>query len=172
MSGAKKRVIRPNLGSSLRPRAKTPRKQFLDTDVTKEEQQEILQYCLNNKISVSQFLADLVIEDATKQQPNRRQKVVVNAQFEVTYEQQEKLEVLMRLHKKDTLGELIRELLTPNLDLERPQGPLETTTLRYYLSKEEHEMVTNHIASKGITARNYAAMLALKTLSQQRKRYK
>ena len=172
MSGPKKRAIRPNLGSSLRPRSKTPRKHALVTGVTREVYQQILQYCLNNKISVSQFLAELVLEDATKPKSDRKEKVVIKAEFELTPEQQEKLELLAKLHKKGTISELIHELLMPNLDLERLHGSLETTTLRYYLSKEEHEIVTKHIASKGISARKYAAMLALKAISQERKKLK
>ena len=62
MKAPKIRVVRPNLGGALRPQAETPRRHFLYTDVTREEQREIQQYCLEHKISVSQFLADLVLE--------------------------------------------------------------------------------------------------------------
>jgi hypothetical protein len=170
MSGANKRVIRPNLGSALRPRGKTPRKHFLTVDVTKEEQQAILQYCLQNKISVSQFLADLVLEDAARPQPGPKQKVLVKVEFELTQAQYEKLELLARLHKKNNIGDLLQELLMPNLDLERPHAPLETMALRYYLSQQEHEIITRHVARKGFSASNYVAMLALKAISQPKKR--
>lgn len=172
MSGTKKRAVRPNLGSSLRPRAETPRKRFLYTDVTKEEQELIQQYCLEKRISVSQFLADLVLKDAKKPQSKRKQKVIVHAELEMTSEEQDKLELLTRLHQKDSIGQFIRELLQPNLDVQRMHAPLQTTALRYYLSDEEHEMVKKHMASAGIAARNHAVMLALKAMGGNRKKSK
>jgi hypothetical protein len=71
---AKKSVVRPNLGGSLRPRAETPRRHFLYLDVTKEEQNKIHEYCKQKKISISQFLADIVIKDA-KSKPKRKDKL-------------------------------------------------------------------------------------------------
>jgi hypothetical protein len=171
MPTTKKPVVRPNLGSSLRPRTKTPRGRFLATDVSKDEQKEILQHCLKKKISVSQFLADLVLQEAASPKPARKEKVIVRAEFELTSEEQEKLELLARLHKKD-VGQLVRELLMPSLELQRMHAPLETTAIRYYLSEEEHEIATRHMASKGISARNYAAMLALKAIAKERKKQK
>ncbi|HWZ42122.1 MAG TPA: hypothetical protein VNW97_01525 [Candidatus Saccharimonadales bacterium] len=172
MPTMKKPVVRPNLGSSLRPRAKSRRDHFLVTDFTEEEQKEVLQYCLKKKISVSQFLADLVLQDAASPKPAGKQKVLVRAEFELTVEEREKLELLARLHKKDTIGQLVRELLQPSLDMQRTHAPLETTSLRYYLSKEEHGIATRHMAGKGISARNYAAMLALKAMARERKKQK
>jgi len=172
MKAAKKRAVRPNVGGTLRPQAEAPRTRFLYTDVTRAEQQKIQEHCKEKQISVSQFLADLVLKDAAKPRPKRKQKVVVRAALELTPEEREKLEVLTRLHGKDSIGELIREFIKPNLELERLHAPLETTGLRYYLSDEEHEKVTRHIAGKGISARNYAAMLALKALAKERKKRK
>jgi superfamily II DNA helicase RecQ len=54
--------------------------------------------------------------------------------------------------------------------IQRTHAPLETTAVRYYLSKEEHQRVIRHIVSKGISARNYAVMLALKAISKDRKK--
>jgi hypothetical protein len=167
----KKPAVRPNRGSSLRPRASTPRRHFLYLDVTKEEQKKIHEYCQQKKISVSQFLADLVIKDA-KSKPKRKEKVTIRAEFEVTPEEQEKLELLLRLHQKDSIGQFVSELLRPNLQVQRLHAPAETTPLRYYLSEEEHEIVTKHMASKGIATRNYGALLALKTIDKIRKKEK
>jgi hypothetical protein len=172
MKAAKKRVVRPNLGGALRPQAETPRRHFLYTDVTKEEQRAIQEYCLQYKISVSQFLADLVLEDAAKPKSKRREKVIFRVELELTPEELDKLELLTRLHQKQSVGELIRELLQPNLEIQRTHAPLVTISIRYYLSKEEHEKVTRHIAGKGISARNYAVMLALKAIAKGRKKQK
>jgi hypothetical protein len=168
----KRQAVRPNRGSSLRPRGESPRSRFLYVDVTKEEQKQIHEYCLEQKISVSQFLADLVIEDAAKAKPKRKQKVTIRVELELTPEEQEKLELLVRLHQKGSIGQFIQELLQPNLDVQRMHTPLETTPLRYYLSEEEHEMVTKNMASKGIAARNYGVMLALKAIDKARTKRK
>jgi monoamine oxidase len=167
----KKSVVRPNLGGSLRPRAETPRRHFLYLDVTKEEQKKIHEYCKQKTISVSQFLADIVIKDA-KSKPKRKDKITIRAEFEVTPEEQEKLELLIRLHQKDSIGQFVSELLRPNLQVQKVHAPAETTPLRYYLSEEEHEIVTKHMASKGIATRNYGALLALKAIDKIRKKGK
>jgi hypothetical protein len=167
----KKSVVRPNLGGSLRPRAETPRRHFLYLDVTREEQKKINEYCKQKKISVSQFLADIVIKDA-KSKPKRKDKITIRAEFEVTPEEQEKLELLIRLHQKDSIGQFVSELLRPNLQVQKVHAPAETTPLRYYLSEEEHEIVTKHMASKGIATRNYGALLALKAIDKIRKKGK
>jgi hypothetical protein len=167
----KKRIVRPNLGGSLRPRAEAPRRHFLYLDVTKEEQKQIHEYCKQKKISVSQFLADIVIKDA-KSKPKSKDKITIRAEFEVTPEEQEKLELLLRLRQKTSIGQFVSELLRPNLEVQRLHAPVETTPLRYYLSEEEHEIVTKHMASKGIAARNYGALLALKAIEKLRKKGK
>ena len=172
MTAIKKRVVRPNTGGALRPQAEAPRRRFLYTDVTPAEHRKIQQYCIDNQISVSQFLADLVLEDAARPRPKRKQKVIVRAEIELTPEEQEKLELLTRLYQKESIGEFVRDLLEPNLDLQRLHAPLETTALRYYLSDEEHEKVLRHVAGKGISARNYAVMLALKAIAKNRKKRK
>jgi hypothetical protein len=172
MAGRKKRAARPNLGGTLRPQAEAPRRRFLYTDVTSDEYQKIQQYCRDRQISVSQFLADLTLKDAAKSKTKRKQKVIVNAKLELTPEEQDKLELLARLHQKQSVSEYVRDILEPNLKLRSIHTPLNTTELRFYLSEEEHEKVTKHMASKGISARNYAAMLALRTISRERKKQK
>jgi hypothetical protein len=168
---AKKRIVRPNLGGTLRPRAEAPRRHFLYLDVTKEEQKKIHEYCKQKTISVSQFLADIVIKDA-KSKPKRKDKITIRAEFEVTPEEQEKLELLLRLRQKNSIGQFVSELLRPNLEVQRLHSPVETTALRYYLSEDEHEIVTKHMASKGIAARNYGALLALKAIEKLQKKRK
>jgi hypothetical protein len=169
MAGRKKR---PNFGGELRPQAETPRRRFLYTDVTSDEYHKIQQYCRDKQISISQFLADLTLKDAAKPKGKRKQKVIVNAKLELTPEEQDKLELLARLHQKQSVGEYLRDILEPNLKLRSIHTPLNTTELRFYLSDEEHEKVTRHMASKGISARNYAAMLALRAISRERKKHK
>jgi N-acetylglutamate synthase-like GNAT family acetyltransferase len=92
--------------------------------------------------------------------------VLVRAEFELTPEEQEKLELLARLHDKTSIGELIRELIQPSLNMQKLHSNLKTNTLRFYLSEEEHNIISKHMAEKGIPARKYAAMLALKVIDK------
>lgn len=166
----KRRVVRPNLGGTLRPQAEAPRRRFLYTDVTKTEYAKIQEYCKSKQISLSQFMAELVLEDANKPKVKRQGKVKLRLELELTPEQQDKLELLTRLHQKESVDEFILQILEPNLKLQRLHAPLETRMLRYYLSDEEHDKVISHIEGTGISARNYAAMLALRAIRKKDKK--
>jgi hypothetical protein len=168
VSIAEKPVTRPNAGNRLRLRAKTARQRFLETDVTTEEHNQIMEYCLRNKVSVSQFLADLILEDAATAK-SRKAAVRINADLTFSADEHDKLELLVHLHKKNSISDLIRDLLQPHLDLQRLHIPGETRSLRLYLSDREHEIVTKYIASRGITARKYVSFLALKAIAKSPK---
>lgn len=168
VNASEKPVLRPNTGNRLRVRAKTARLRFVETDVTPEEHTQILEHCLKHKISVSQFLADLILQDAATAK-SRRGPVHINAHFEFSADEYAKLELLVHLHKKETVSDLIRDLLQPHLDLQRLHNPTETKAVRFYLSDREHDTVTTHIASRGITARKYVSFLALKEIAKLRK---
>jgi hypothetical protein len=162
-----KPVTRPNAGNRLRLRAKTARLRFLETDVTTEEHNQIMEYCLRNKVSVSQFLADLILEDAAT--AKTRKAAVRIDDLEFPAETYDKLELLVHLYKKNSVSELIHDLLQPHLELQRLHIPGETRSLRLYLSDREHETVTKYMASRGITARKYVSFLALKAVAKSRK---
>jgi hypothetical protein len=167
MSAHRNRVLQSHLGGWPRPQAESRRQRFLYTDVTRLENERIQQYCKDNKISVSQFLADLMLRDSLKPTAKAKQKIVVRLEFELTPQQLDRVEMLTRLHEKDSMAQFIRDILEPYLNVQRLHLPPETTTLRYYLSDEEHERVMKHLANKGISARNYAATLALKAIAKQ-----
>jgi len=152
------------VGGWPRPQAESLRERFLWAEVTKAEHDEIQAYCRRNHISVSQFMADLLLKDATKSKAKRKQKVILRPEIQLTPQQQAKLELLARLHQKKSVGEYILDVLEPELELQRLHVPLKTKMVRYYLSDEEHATVTNHIAESGLSATNYAAMVALRTI--------
>jgi hypothetical protein len=160
-------VRRPNTGNPLRSPAKTPRKRFLETDVTEEEHQAILDYCLRQKISVSQFLADLVFEDAAGSR-GRREPVNLKMDLRLTAEQLDKLKLLAHLRQKESVEELIQDLIQPHLDLQRLHAPEQTKFLRFYLSEQEHARASRYLASRGLPARKYVSFLAMKRIARER----
>lgn len=166
----RKPANRPNRGGILRSQAEAPRTSFLYTDVTKEEYDQIHAYCKERTLSVSQFLADLVLAEARRPKSGRKETVVVWAKLVLTPAEQEKLELLVRMHQKGSIGEYVKEVLQPHMEVQRLHAPLETIAVRYYLSDEEHETVMRHIEEKGIAARNYAVMLALKAINKAGKK--
>jgi hypothetical protein len=153
-----------------RPPAKSLRKRFLYTDVTPEEHEEIQQYCRGKGITVSQFLADLLLKDALESKRKPNDTVTLTPEIQLTPRQQEKLEALTRLHQKKSIGEYILDILQPELELQRIHVPVKTKRLRYYLSEEEHQTLSSHLSASGLSPSDYAAMLALRTVRKERKK--
>jgi hypothetical protein len=165
------RSKRPNAGSGLRLPAQVRRQRFLEAEVSESEHAQIMEYCLSHRISVSQFLADLILEDATSTRIGG--PVVRLRDLDFSAEEYEKLELLAYLHKKQSVSDLVRELLRPHLDLQRVHVAHDKTkSLRFYLDDQEHGIVTDYLTRRGITARKYVSYLALKTIAKSRKKRK
>jgi transposase len=150
----------------LRPGA--GRHRFLETDVTLEKAKEIREYCFRNGITVSDFLAELILEDAaTAKHPKAEIKV---DDLTLPWGDYEKLELIVYLTGRNSISEFIRELLQPHLDLQRLPSPKDKIrSLRLYLNEEDHRTVTRHLESRGIGARKYISFLALKAIAKARK---
>lgn len=170
LTPGKKSTGGPRRGSSIQHRTPGGRTHYIATDVSEEEYQEIQRYCVKHKLSTSQFLAEVVLKDAASPNTaNPKEKVLINATFETTRENALKLELLMRLKKKESISQFIQDILQPALEASILHGSLVTKPIRCYLTKEEHQKVMNRIAASGLSARNYAAHLALQTIRKDRK---
>jgi hypothetical protein len=152
----------------VRPQAQSLRRRFLYSDVSEEEHDQIQEYCRSNQISVSQFIADLLLTEALKPKSKRKEKVIL--EIELTPEEHDKLELLARLHQMESVGQFVREVLEPELRVQRLHAPIKTKQLRYYLSDEEYEIVMRYVTESGISARNYAATLALRAIRKASKK--
>jgi hypothetical protein len=133
------------------------------TDVTAKEKGIILKHCLEQKISVSAYLADLALADAENANTKNPSQ-----QFTLTlpYDEVQKLMLLARVKQKSAT-ELLTECVTRPLANKQPHGTIETENLRLYLNDEEHEIIRKHVARKGVSARNYVALLALQDIAKQ-----
>jgi hypothetical protein len=156
------------MGTKKRSEADTPRERFLYTDVTEEEYEKILRYCRTKHISISQFFADLLLKEASKPESSRQEKHAVK--IDLTPAEHEKLELLTRLHHKDSIGEYIREILEPELRLQRLHTPAKTKIVRYYFSEDEYKKITQYMEAAGLSARNYPAILALNAIQKSGKK--
>jgi hypothetical protein len=150
-----------------RPQTKSVRSKFLYTDVTEEEHDAVCAHCREQGISVSQFVSDLLLQEAGSAKKSRRHKnVVLRTEIVLTPEEYDKLQLLTRLHRKASAGDFILETLRPELKLQRVHAPTKTRLLRYYLSDEEHEMVMKRAKESGMSPRNFAALAILKAIGK------
>lgn len=169
---SKKPSVRGNLGAALRPQAEAARYEFLCVHVTKEERAQIQQYCVDKQISVSQFLAEIMLTEALTSGDKGAEKVTVKIELELTRDELVKLELLTRFNEKDTMGEYLHDVLQPHFELQRLHTPIARTALRYYLSEYERHIVATYLAGKGMAARYYPALLALKAIAKDRDKHR
>ena len=153
--------------TNKRTEAASPRQRFLYTDVTEKEYQKILRYCRQKRLSISQFFADLLLQEASKPQASAQDKVTVKV--DLTQAEHEKLELLSRLHGKKSVADYIRDILQPELHLQRLHTPGKTKLVRYYLSDDEYQTITEYMNKCGVTPRNYSAILALRAIEKTAK---
>jgi hypothetical protein len=155
------------MATKKRRHAKRPREHFLYTNLTAEEYKQISEYCRQKHISISQFFADLLIEDARKSKGAAQKKLTL--EIELTPEEQEKLEQLTRLHKKQSVSDFVREVLGPELQMQRLHAATKTKHVRYYFSDDEYQKVTTHMKDLGKSPSNYPATLALRAIRKSSK---
>jgi hypothetical protein len=154
-----------------RTAAKSSRQRFLYTDVTEAEYEVIREHCRKRGISVSEFMADLMLKEARKgKNRNDQRSVVVQPTLTLTAQEYAKLELLVRLHQKDSPEDYILDLLQPEFELRRVYAPAKVKSLRYYFSDEEHEVVMKHINHIGMTAQTFTAMVVAKAIRKSRKK--
>jgi hypothetical protein len=160
----KRRVLRSNFGGILRGRIKKGRRKFLYVEATKEEKNRIHYHCVRAKVSFSQFLAEVMLADASAPKPTENVKVTM--EFEFTPDQYEKLQVVAMLRDKKDVKELTRELLQENLDIQKMHSKRKRNFMRFYLSEDEHAHISSHIATKNIPAGKYATMVVVRAMDE------
>ncbi len=170
----KKTIIRPAAGQPLRPEADTPRTRHLFAEFFKDEKKEIFDYCLRHKISVSQFLTEVALEDAEGADKSAKPATLT---LSIPGEQSEsvpipndelyKIRLLARAQRKP-LFQVVLDRILYNLKTS-PWNVQETEPLRYYVSKKEHQTIRDHVNAKGVSGRSYVAMLALKKVRADKK---
>jgi hypothetical protein len=158
---AKKKPLHPGLAGPGRKKGTPARRAVVLTDVTRKEKQAIFDHCVKNKISVSQYLSDLTLADIKSSDPEEEEEITLR----LPRSQMQKLRLLARIAKKSP-REFLPELLSPPLANKQPHGPLETENLRFYVTPDEHAAIRKHISKKGISARNYIALLAVEDLAK------
>jgi hypothetical protein len=166
--GMSKKSVRPNRGARLRTRTKNPRNNFMDVEVTPDERNRINAYCHRYQISASEFLAQVLLEDAIKLRP--AEKMILKPEIALTADQYEKLELLTILYEKTSIDDLIHSLILEKLEVQKVRTGRKRTFLRFYVSPEEHAIISSYIAAKKVSGNKYAAMIAVKALNREWKK--
>jgi hypothetical protein len=152
--------------ATSRPEVGAPRRNYLVTSVTEKEKQAITEYCSRRGISVSAFLADLVLEDAKRPPNGKPENEELTVTLKLPTRDIDKMRIFARLEEK-TIEELLQELVQPGVQKRQTASALEMQTLRCWLSNEEHRTIKKYLAKHRLSARNYLALLALKAINQR-----
>ncbi|HEV3037264.1 MAG TPA: hypothetical protein VHA33_05700 [Candidatus Angelobacter sp.] len=141
----------------------------LIADVTPEEKQAILKYCETHNLSVSRFLAQVALDDASaKKKSAEHEPLTITIKLPAS--QRAKLSYMARLKEK-SIEQLVQEFLAPSL-AKTPRGPasrytLSTESLRFYLSDQEHALILKHMEKEQVSSRHYLAQLALQVIEER-----
>jgi hypothetical protein len=145
-------VSRPDVGA--------PRRNYLVTSVTEKEKEAITEYCSRHGISVSAFLAELVLKDAKRSPNSEQEDEEITVTLKLSSRDIDKMRIFARLEEK-TIEELLQELVQPGVQKRQTASALQMQTLRCWLSNEEHRIIKKYLAKYRLSARNYLALLAL-----------
>lgn len=150
-------------------KGKAARTRYMIADFTREEKNRVTSYCRKNHTTISAFLATLALEDVYRASRERPTEEAIDITLRIPAEQSAKLQMFARRQGK-TVNEYVAGLVTPTLAKGKTSFSLDTETLRYYLSPEEHRLLKAHLKSKNVSARTYVSYLALKALERRKKK--
>jgi hypothetical protein len=162
----KKPAVKTGAYAASRPKAGAPRRQYLVTNVTEKEKKAISDHCADHGISVSAFLADLVLTDAKKDPKSKMKDEEITVTLKLSARDIDKMRIFARLQEK-TIEELMQQQLQPRFQKRQTSTHLRMGTLRCWLSNEEHRTIKKYLTRHRLSARNYLALLALRAINQR-----
>jgi hypothetical protein len=146
-------------------KGKSARTHYMISDFTPREKRQIIEHCNRKEISISKFLADVALSAVHRTgKSTPEEEITITLKFPA--EKNAKLKMFAHRQEK-SLEEFIEGLILPTLEKERTAITSKTTSLRYYLSPEEHRLVKDHLKARNLSARAYISYLALKTLEER-----
>lgn len=136
------------------------------SDFTPREKRQIIEYCNRKQISISKFLSDVALSEVqrTGKSDTVEEEITITLKFPAA--KNAKLKMFAHRQEK-SLEEFVESLILPTLEKERTSITSKTTSLRYYLSPEEHRLLKSHLKARNLSARTYISYLALRVLEEQ-----
>lgn len=150
-------------------KGKAARTRYMIADFTREEKDRITSYCRKNHTTISSFLATVALEEMQRASREEPAEEEVDIKLRIPAEQSAKLQMFARLQGK-SVDQYVAALVTPTLAKGKTSVSLDTESLRYYVSPEEHRLLKRYLKSKKLSARTYISYLALKVLERQKKK--
>lgn len=145
-------------------KGKSARTHYMISDFTPREKRQIIEYCNRKEISISKFLADVALSAVRTGKDTAEEEITITLKFPA--EKNAKLKMFAHRQEK-SLEEFVEGLILPTLEKERTSITAKTTSLRYYLSREEHRLVKDHLKARNLSARAYISYLALRALEER-----
>lgn len=148
-------------------KAGSAHRHYLVAEFTSEEKHAIQKYCDSLGLSVSRFLAQVALDDASANKKDAEEPLTVTINLPAT--KRAKLLYLARLKEK-SIDQLIEEFIAPTLDKNR-RGPgsdytLATERVPLYLNAQEHALLMKHMEKEGLSSRHYLAQLAVQAIKK------
>lgn len=148
-------------------KAGSAHRHYLVAEFTSEEKQAIQEYCNRHSLSISGFLAQVALEDATLKKKEAQDPLTVTINLPAS--KRAKLLYLARLKEK-SIDQLIEEFIAPTLDKNK-RGPgtdytLATERVSVYLNAQEHALLMKHMEKEGVSSRHYLAQLAVQAIKK------
>jgi hypothetical protein len=147
-------------------KGKSARSHYMISDFTPEEKRQIVDYCNKKQISISKFLAGIALAEVHRASKKGTTEEQLTITLKIPSEKNAKLQIFAHRQEK-TLQEFLEALIMPTLEKEKVSFTSTTTSLRCYLSPEEHRLLKNHLKSRNLSARTYISFLALKALGER-----
>jgi hypothetical protein len=144
-------------------KGKSARTHYMISDFTPEEKRQIVAYCNKKQISISKFLAGIALAEVRRATRKGTTDEELTITLKIPADKNAKLQMFAHRQEK-TLQEFLEALILPTLEKERTSFTSTTTSLRCYLSPEEHRLLKNHLKARNLSARTYISFLALKAL--------
>ena len=142
--------------------SKAVRNLYMVAGFSPAEKRKIIQYCQANRISVSNFLANLALGEV-RNSPRKPREEEITIKLKVPREQNAKIQMFARRQNK-TVAQFFRDLLLPTLKKGKTSFTAKTETLRYYVSAEQHRLIKAYLKAKRLSSRTFISYLALEAI--------
>jgi hypothetical protein len=153
-----------------RKRGALPRTRHMHTDFSEEQKELLMTYCTKHNISISQFLAEVAVNDATKSlhtPVGEEEELTIT--IRIPKEKRTKLEIFAQ-QRGETIDDHIQAYLMPLLEKQQPPFPAKKEIVRYYLDKNEHKLVMRQLKKRGLSGRKFISFLAMQKIASDRKK--
>jgi hypothetical protein len=156
---------------SPRKKSKTARTRYMMVDFTPEEKKFIIEFCREQKITISSFLAEAAMGEVDRASEGGSPEEKITIVLTVPAEQGAKMRMFAR-RRGQSLDEFVSEEIMPTVEKGRIVFRESVQPLRYYLSPQQHRRLKQFLKSKNLSARLYVAYLAMREIERRKKKKK